>query len=603
MKNLLLASSMLCAFGVTTSVIAHEGHKHHESILHAEIKTADQALNKLTEIYFQASLKYDPVSATFAGEKAFNDDFYPEINEANRAEQLKFEKHFLAELKKIDRNLLTAEGQITYDHFKYLRELNIEGFSFPSYQIPFNQMYGVHNFFAVLGSGQSGQPFVTFNDYLNFITRSEGYIKYMDSALSSMKQGAEQGVVLPKVLVEKLLPQFATHISGKVEDSIFWQPIANFSELISDVQRKELEKAYRELITKQIQPSYKKAHDFLKNEYLAKASDTVGYSDLPNGSAWYEYKIKQNTSLDFSAEEIHEYGQQEVARILAEMKKVKEQVNFDGDLASFFEFLKTDEQFYFKSEKEVVNAYQTIKTKIDKAVPSLFEVFPKADYIIKPVEAFRAQSAAGASYQSPAPDGSRPGVFYINTYNLKAQPKFLLETLSVHEASPGHHFQISIQQELKDVPKFRRFAGSTVFAEGWALYAESLGKEMGLFSDPYMWYGRLSDEQLRAMRLVVDTGLHAKGWSREQAIDFMKKNSSLAESDIIAEVERYIAIPGQALAYKMGERAIRDLRTLGEKELKDKFDIKAFHTQVLSSGSVPMPILQNKIKAWINSQK
>jgi len=307
--------------------------------------------------------------------------------------------------------------------------------------------------------------------------------------------------------------------------------------------------------------------------------------------------------LSLSADEIHDIGLSEVARILSEMKTVKNTVGFKGDLASFFDHLRDSDEFYYKTADELIAAYEDIKLKIDARLPRLFNIEPKAPYIVKAVEAYRAQSAAGASYAGPAPDGSRPGIFYINAYNLKAQPKFLLETLSIHEAAPGHHFQIALQQEVESLPDFRKFGGYTVFAEGWALYAESLGKELGLFTDPYMWYGRLNDEQLRAMRLVLDTGFHAKGWTHQQGIDYMLANSSMAKSDVIAEVERYIAWPGQALSYKLGEFKIKELRDYAHQQLGEQFDIKAFHTQILIDGALPMPILEKKIKRWVKSQQ
>jgi len=294
----------------------------------------------------------------------------------------------------------------------------------------------------------------------------------------------------------------------------------------------------------------------------------------------------------------------EVARIRNEMDRVRQQVGFKGALEAFFTYLETDPKFYFTDGAELLEGYRTLKTRIDAALPKLFSVLPKADYEVREVEAFRAQSAAGASYQQPSADGSRPGIFYVNTYNLKAQPKFGMETLSLHEAAPGHHFQIAIQQELKDVPRFRRFGGDyTAFVEGWALYAESLGKELGLFTDPYQWYGRLSDEMLRAMRLVVDTGLHAKGWSREQAIKYMLDNSTLAESDVTSEVERYIAWPGQALGYKVGDIKIQGLRRAAEQELGAKFDVRDFHREVLSDGAVPLDVLQAKIDRWKEARR
>ena len=425
----------------------------------------------------------------------------------------------------------------------------------------------------------------------------------MDSAIVAMREGMEKGVVQPVAVMKKVIPQLAFHIVDNVDDSIFAKPLDALPESMSDDEKTLLGERYRLMISEQIIPVYKRMHDFIVDEYLPKARNTFGYSDLPNGKAWYEYQILTNTTLELTAEEIHEIGKKEVARILAEMVTVKETVNFEGDLPAFFEHLKTDDKFYFNSEEELVAGYEATRDKINKLTPKLFSIFPKADYEVRLIEPFRAASSAGAEYQSPAPDGSRPGIFYINSYNLKAQPKFLMETLSIHEASPGHHFQGTIQQEITDLPMFRRFGGYNVYSEGWALYAESLGKELGLFTDPMMWYGRLVDEQLRAMRLGLDTGLHALGWSREQAIQYMLDNSSMPESDVTSEVERYIAIPGQALGYKIGQFKIRELRKLSEKELGEQFNIKEFHTQILIDDGLPMPILEAKIKRWIDSQK
>ena len=427
----------------------------------------------------------------------------------------------------------------------------------------------------------------------------------MASTIDAMRDGMKVGMVLPKPIAKKVLPQLSAHVVDDVTTSVFYGPVKKLKDNqdIPETAKAKLEADYVAMIENVIIPAYKNVHDFMQNEYIPVARDSVGLSGLPEGKAWYEYQIATNTTLPLSADEIHAFGKNEVARILSEMNRVRETVNFEGDLPAFFEHLRTDEQFYFQTEQEVIDGYNSVKDKINARVGQLFEIFPKSDYEVRAVEAFRAASAAGASYQSPAPDGSRPGIFYINTHNLKAQPKFLMETLSIHEAAPGHHFQIAIQQEVEALPKFRKFGGYTVFAEGWALYAESLGKEMGLFTDPYMWYGRLADEQLRAMRLVVDTGLHAFGWTRQQAIDFMLENSSMAESDVVAEVERYISIPGQALAYKTGERHIRMLRNKAADELGEKFDVKKFHTQILIDGSLPMPILEAKIDRWIKQQQ
>ncbi|PKG99018.1 DUF885 family protein [Paraglaciecola sp. MB-3u-78] len=561
--------------------------------------------NVLFQAYFDESMQMNPISATYVGINTYNDRFSPPINQQNLAQSLAFEEKYLAEIKGIDASALSGQDLLSYEIFLRDREIAIKGAQFPAHLMPIHQMGGAHSYFASLGSGKSAQPFNTADDYRHFMSRAQGFATYMDSAIAAMKKGIEKSIVLPKPLIKKVLPQLQVHMLEDVTKSVFYAPLKTLkeNENIADVDKKQITKDYIDIIKSTIIPAYGRVHQFMQQSYLPEGRDTVGLNDLPNGKAWYEYRIETNTTLPLTADEIHTFGQQEVARILAEMTKVKDTVGFAGDLPAFFEFLRTDEQFFFDSEQALIDGYTQVKEKIDSRVPLLFEVFPKADYEVRAVEAFRAASSAGASYQSPAPDGSRPGIFYINAYNLKAQPKYLMETLSVHEAAPGHHFQIAIQQEVESLPDFRKFGGYTVFAEGWALYAESLGKEMGLFTDPYMWYGRLSDEQLRAMRLVVDTGLHAFGWTRQQAIDFMIDNSSLAPSDIEAEVERYIAIGGQAVSYKVGQRHIRMLRNKAQEALGKQFDVKKFHTQILIDGALPMPILEAKIDRWIAQQK
>lgn len=564
-----------------------------------------QKLNNLLDEHFAEEMARYPIYATFVGINKYNDQFEAPISEQSIVESLAFEQRYLNAIESIDGSQLSGQDWLSYEIFKGDREQAIAAYEFEDYLMPLTQMNGVHIWYPILGAGGNAQPFNTELDYRNFIKRSDGFASYMRSTVDAMQNGIEKNIVLPMPIVEKLLNQLAAHVVENAGESVFFGPIAMLekNQSIPAETKQALTTDFNAMITDTIIPAYKYVHDFVKQTYLPAARTTVGLSALPNGKKRYEFEIAVNTTLPLSASELHQFGQSEVARILAEMTKVKETVEFEGDLMAFFEFLRTDEQFFFTSEQALIDGYTQIKTKIDARVPQLFEVFPKADYIVKPVEAFLAESAAGASYQGPAPDGSRPGIFYINTHNLKAQPKYLMETLSIHEAAPGHHFQIAIQQEVEDLPDFRKFGGYTVFAEGWALYAESLGKELGLFTDPYMWYGRLSDEQLRAMRLVVDTGLHAFDWSREQAIDFMLTNSSMAESDVVAEVERYISMPGQALAYKAGERHIRRLREKASAALVDKFDIRQFHTQILIDGAMPMPLLETKIDKWIARQR
>ncbi|GAA0346991.1 DUF885 domain-containing protein [Bowmanella denitrificans] len=557
-------------------------------------------LRELVDNYFNENLAMNPLSATMVGVMDYNHLFSAPISAESLAKTAAFERKYLALAKQIDASQLQGQDRLSHEIFLYARQQAVDGLRFPSHLMPFNQMWGVQNFYPMLGSGSSAQPFNSEADYNNFIQRSQGFATYMDSAIAAMREGIQRQVVLPKSLIVKVLPQLQAHIVSNPQDSVFYGPVKmlDSNAQLSPAQKASISEAYNKMIMQVIVPAYQRTYDFMLNEYLPAGRESVGLSALVDGKAWYEHMIAVNTTLPLSADEIHQYGLNEVARIRSEMNKVRQQVGFSGDLQAFFTHLKTDPQFFFSSEEQVIQAYERVKADINSRLPALFEVFPKADYEVKAVEAYRAASSAGASYQQPAPDGSRPGIFYINTHDLKSQPKYLVETLSIHEAAPGHHFQIAIQQEVDALPDFRKYEFYTVFAEGWALYAESLGKELGLFTDPYMWYGRLSDEQLRAMRLVVDTGLHAKGWTREQAIDFMRQNSSMGEADIEAEVERYIAIPGQALSYKIGQRKIRELREQLAAQLGDTFAVRKFHTQVLIDGAMPMPVLEAKLKRW-----
>jgi uncharacterized protein (DUF885 family) len=400
----------------------------------------------------------------------------------------------------------------------------------------------------------------------------------------------------------KVVKQLQAIVSEDPAKSIFWGPIKNMPETFSAKDKQRLTTAYSEAIKSKLNPAYQRLSDFVKNVYLPSTRESSGISALPQGKEWYQWYIKYHTTVsNLTADEIHQTGLDEVKRIHAEMNLVKTKVGFKGSLQDFFKHLQTDPQFYFTNNDEVFERYKQVRKIVAKVIPKFFDVTPKTDFEIRPIEAFRAESAAGASYQPGTPDGKRAGIFYVNTFNLKAQPIFGVETLYLHEAVPGHHFQISLAQEQQSLPKYRRFNDYTAFSEGWALYAESIGKEMGLFTDPYQYYGRLSDELLRAMRLVMDTGLHAKGWSREKAIAYMLQNSSMAESDVIAEVERYMAIPGQAVSYKIGQLRISKIRNKAQIILGDKFDVREFHNQVLLSGALPMSVLEAKIDRWVAS--
>ncbi|HJW47105.1 MAG TPA: DUF885 family protein, partial [Lysobacter sp.] len=401
----------------------------------------------------------------------------------------------------------------------------------------------------------------------------------------------------------KVLPQLDAIIKDKPEETLFWGPIANLPKDFSAADKERLTAAYRQMIGEQIMPSFRKLRAFIADEYMAKTRATPGMDALPNGQAWYAFNARTSTTTDKSPAEIHQIGLSEVARIHGEMRKVMQQVGFKGSLQDFFKFMQEDPRFSFKSEDALLAHYRALEAKIGKKIPEQFSLVPKAPFEIRPVEPFRAQSMAGGQYYPPSEDGSRPGIFYVNTYDLPTRKTWDAEDLYLHEAIPGHHFQIALQQELTNLPKFRRFGGETAFSEGWGLYAESLGKDLGIYTDPYDYFGYLQNELWRAIRLVVDTGLHSKGWSREQVIKYMLDNSAESETQATAEAERYMAIPGQALAYKIGELKIQELRDRAEKALGNKFDVREFHAEVLKDGAVPLSVLEAKIDRWIAAKK
>jgi len=559
----------------------------------------ESALNALVEEYFDRQLELLPMAATSIGDTRYDDRLDETTSPGFRERQTALDQAFLERAQRIDPAALSPTARITYDIFVSERELALEGRKYPEELMPLSQMSGLPMDLAVYGSGTGPQPFATAKDYDRFLARMRQFPRWADGAIDMMRAGMARGITLPRPAMVKVVPQLREIVTAELTDNIFWAPIKAMPAEIPAKKRQRISDAYAAALTKEVLPAYARLADFIERDYLPAARTTVAWADLPDGQAWYRWRIRGATTMDMTADEIHRLGLAEVARIRGEMLNVKNQVGFTGDLDAFFKNLEDDPRFYFKDEDELLDAYRGVKRHIDSLLPKLFADFPKADYEIRAVEAFRAASAAGGSYQSASPDGKRPGIFYINTHNLKAQPRFGLETLSLHEASPGHHFQISIQQELTDLPRIRRFNGYVSYSEGWALYAESIGKELGLFTDPYQWYGRLSDEMLRAMRLVVDTGLHSKGWTREQAIRYMLDNSSLAESDVTAEVERYIVWPGQALGYKLGQLHISALRARAQTQLGTSFDVRDFHSQILRDGAVPMNVLTAKIERWV----
>lgn len=561
-------------------------------------------LDALVESYWEDLILLNPIMATAVGDDRYDDRLPNLLSAEHRAALRAHVERYLRELAKIDRSRLTGQDRLSHDVLRHELELQLEGLSFPEWMIPVHQFGDALTFLAMLASGKGIQPFRTPKDYDAFHARLGHALPLIDQVVANMREGVRAGVVQPRVVIEKSLAQLdALTGAAAPEQSVFWGAVAAMPDGFPPAERERITNLYRARIGGELLPAYRRVRDFLRHEYLPRCRDTVGLSALPGGSAWYACKVREATTTDLAPERIHAIGLEEVARIRAEMDGVRRTVGFPGDLAAFMRHLREDPRYYFTDAADLLAGYRELQKRVNAALPKAFDVFPKADYEIREIEAFRAKSMAGAQYQAGTPDGRRPGVFYVNTSDLRAQPIFLMETLSLHEASPGHHFQISIGMEAKDLPRFRRFNGYVAYNEGWALYAESIGKELGLFTDPLQWYGRLSDELLRAMRLVVDTGIHAKGWSRERAIRYMLESSSMAESDVVAEVERYIAVPGQALGYKVGQLALTALRREAEAALGGRFDVKAFHRQVLVDGALPLEVLQTKVREWIAAEK
>lgn len=516
-------------------------------------------LDVLYAEFWEASLKLNPIRATFTGDNRYNDQlpnfFSAEVRKQNRV----FAQEWLSKMEAMDPSGLDSSARISYDIFVNDLRQELEGDRFPGWMLPINQFGSVFSFLPQLGSGAGAQPFVTVEDYDNWLKRANRAVVLFDTAIDNMRQGIKAGVVQPRVLMEKVLPQLQAVVSESADASMFWGPITRMPDSFSAEDKQRLTDEFSKLINDGLNPGYQRLHDFIRDEYLPASRDAVAFSALPDGEAWYAFNVKNQTTTDLTPAQIHDIGLAEVARIQGEMRAVMQQVGFEGELKDFFKFLTEDPQFTFESEQALLDGYNGLREKVDAKVPELFSLTPKSPFEIRPVEAFRAKSAAGGQYFRPSADGSRPGIFYVNTYDLPSRKVWDMESLYLHEAIPGHHFQIALQQELTDLPAFRRFGGETAFAEGWGLYAESLGKDLNLYTDPYQYFGRLQAELWRSIRLVVDTGLHSKNWTREQVIQYMLDNSATTDTEAVAEAERYIAIPGQALAYKIGELKILEL--------------------------------------------
>ena len=561
-------------------------------------------LEALYAEYWEELLELNPLQATFQGDPRYNDRLPNFLSEDYRDRSDAFTREWLEKIEAVGPEGLQGQALLSYEIFVRDARNSLEGTQFPGWMQPLNQFYNFASTAVQLGSGTSAQPFKTADDYDDWRKRASQLPVVFDQAIANMRIGMREGVVQPTALMEKVLPQLDAIIKESAEDTLFWMPVKNMPDDIPAAERERITAGYRAMIEGELMPAYRELRAFVADEYMPATRDSSGMAALPNGEAWYAYNARSSTTTDLTPAQIHQIGLDEVERIHGLIQtEVMDKVGFEGSLQEFFEFMKTDPRFQFESEAALLEHYRGLEAKVNAGVPALFSLTPKADFEIRPVEPFRAQSAAGGSYMRPSEDGTRPGVFYVNTYDLPTRQTWDAEDLFLHEAIPGHHFQIALQQELTGLPMFRRFGGETAFTEGWGLYAESLGKELGVYTDPYSYFGYLQNELWRAIRLVVDTGLHSRGWTREQVIAYMLENSATAETPAISETERYMAIPGQALAYKIGELKIQALRDRAEAELGDDFDIRAFHAEVLKDGSVPLEILERKIERWIAAQQ
>ncbi|MEG3090112.1 DUF885 domain-containing protein [Sphingomonas sp. PB1R3] len=568
---------------------------------------ADARLKQLFHASDEASLARNPISGLFRGDMRRADRIGDIFSDAYIAAERAAAEKDLKDLAQIDRAKLTPTNQVAYDVFKQQTETTLKGYDPAIVALtivrPMDHFYGIQTFYPEFASGQGAAPFNTVADYDNNLKRNVEYAHLLDEAIVRFRQGMASGVVQPKLVVRNMIAQFDNLLAVPVEESTFYGPIRRLPATIPAAEQARLKTAYAAQIRDVILPAEQRMRTFLADTYLPAARDSVGLSGMKGGDRLYAYLIEQNTTLPLKAEDVHQLGLSEVARILKAMEVQKQAVGFKGSLADFFTFLRTDPRFAPKSAAQLREGYEAIGRRVDARIREQFSLIPKTALEIRPVPAFKEKTDAGGSYQGGTPDGTRPGVFYYNTYDLPSRYMWEMETLYLHEAVPGHHFQISLAQENTTLPAFMRFGGNTAYAEGWALYAETLWPELGMETDPYQRMGGLNDEMLRAMRLVVDTGIHAKGWTRDQAIEYMLANSPMARTDATAEVERYIAIPGQALAYKIGQLTISRLKAKAKAELGAKFDPRRFHAEVLDTGALPMPVLEKKIADWIVAEK
>jgi uncharacterized protein (DUF885 family) len=559
-------------------------------------------LNKLADEYWDAQARFDPVSAGESGDNRFPDQIGMSIAPKNRAHQFALYKGYLKRLQAIRRDGLAQRDQTSYDILDYELKTALRFEPFPEHLLPLNQMDALPVTLANYSSGQQAQSLVTVKDYQAYLSRLNQLGPWIDQAIANMREGMKRGIVQPKAIMESALPQFKQLVANKAEDSIYYTPVKNFPAGFSDADRKTLTAAYRSTIAGKLNPALKRLADFIERDYLPACRTSTGWSALPQGMDWYLARVASQTTTDLQPEQIHQIGLKEVARIQSEFARIGPKMGYDGPPAGLPVWVSQQAKYKpFKTEGEIIDVFRNLNTQLQAKLPALFSLRPKTPLDLR-LEPELSRATASDHYTPPAVDGSRPGVFWSVVNDPKQYGSTGMVTLFLHEGQPGHHFHIALMQEL-GLPNFRKFGGNNAFTEGWALYAETLGKEMGMFDKPEDYFGHLNDEMLRAVRLVVDTGMHAKGWTREQSIQYMRETLGYTEADARNATERYMAWPAQALGYKIGALKIQELRARAEKELGPKFSLPRFHEIVLGEGTLPLALLEKKVDRWIAESK
>jgi len=593
MKQILLAVCVLALGFQSCKQENTAGQTHNEN----------EELNALLEDYHQERLKLFPIEATFAGDARYNNILPNTLSDAYVAEAKAFYEKYRKQMARFDSSKLSENDRLSKAILEWECNISLEGFNYREELLPINQFQSFPLMIGQLASGSSAQPFKTVKDYQDWLQRLEAFNNWIVSAEARMKEGVSKGYVLPRALTEKVIPQIRDLANPDAKANLFYSPVRNFPKSFSDADKKKLTEQYTALISRKLVPSLASLHQYISTDYLKASLATTGISAIPDGEKYYNFLIRKYTTTNLTADEIHKIGLKEVARISAEMEKVKTQVGFKGNLKEFFDYVRDKKELMpFTKPQQVIDNFNAIHERMKPNLEKLFDMKPRTPFEVKRTEAFR-EASASAEYNQGSLDGTRPGVFYVPIPDVTKYNVYADEDLFLHEAIPGHHYQISLQQEDTSLPSFRKTIWFNAYGEGWALYTESLGKELGLYQDPYQYFGMLSAEMLRAVRLVVDTGMHTKGWTREQAIQYSADNEAEPMQSIIAEIERYMAIPGQAVSYKIGQLKIRELRTRAEKELGSKFNIREFHNEVLEAGCLPLNVLEDKINAWIKKTK